>query len=145
MYRIVDISCSLENDLTLEILKESVFKTTKEKLIKRANYYESKEGIVSYGYIYDDMILGLIVLDKTSNDEMIILDIAVRKDKQKLGIGSELLNYVIYELKPRILVAETDDDAVGFYEKKQFEIVNLGGKYPNINRYECRYSNLNNG
>ncbi|MBS6022706.1 MAG: GNAT family N-acetyltransferase [Paeniclostridium sordellii] len=144
MYRIVDISCNLRNDLTLEILKESVFKATKEKLIKRANYYESKEGIVSYGYIYDDMILGLIVLDKISNYEMIILDIAVRKDKQKLGIGSELLNYVIYELKPRILVAETDDDAVGFYEKKQFEIVNLGGKYSNINRYGCRYFNLNN-
>ncbi|MFR8869264.1 GNAT family N-acetyltransferase [Paraclostridium sordellii] len=144
MYRIVDISCSLRNDLTLEILKESVFKPTKEKLIKRVNYYESKSGIVSYGYIYDDMILGLIVLDKTSNDEMIILDIAVKKDKQKLGIGSELLNYVIYELKPRILVAETDDYAVGFYEKKQFEIVNLGGKYSNINRYECRYFNLNN-
>ncbi|CEJ73537.1 ribosomal-protein-alanine acetyltransferase [[Clostridium] sordellii] len=144
MYRIVDISCSLRNDLTLEILKESVFKPTKEKLIKSANYYESKEGIVSYGYICDDMILGLIVLDKTSNDEMIILDIAVRKDKQKLGIGSELLNYVIYGLKPRILVAETDDDAVGFYEKKQFEIVNLGEKHSNINRYECRYFNLYN-
>lgn len=145
MYRIVDISCSLKNDLILEILKESVFNPTKEKLIKRVNYYESKEGIVSYGYIYDDVVLGLIVLDKTSKDEMIILDIAVRKDKQKLGIGSELLNYVIYELKPRVLVAETDDDAVGFYEKKQFEIVNLGGKYSNINRYECRYFNLNNG
>lgn len=145
MYRIVDISCSLKSDFILEVLKESVFKPTKEKLIKRVNYYESKSGIVSYGYIYDDMILGLIVLDKTSNDEMIILDIAVRKDKQKLGIGSELLNYVIYELKPRILVAETDDDAVGFYEKKQFEIVNLGEKYSNINRYECIYFNLNNG
>ncbi|MCR1847826.1 GNAT family N-acetyltransferase [Paeniclostridium sordellii] len=144
MYRIVDISCNLRNDLTLEILKESVFKSTKEKLIKRANYYESKDGIVSYGYIYDDVVLGLIVLDKISKYEMIILDIAVRKDKQKLGIGSELLNYVIYELKPRILVAETDDDAVGFYKKKQFEIVNLGGKYSNINRYECRYFNLNN-
>ncbi|CEN31196.1 ribosomal-protein-alanine acetyltransferase [[Clostridium] sordellii] len=145
MYRIVDISCSLKNDSTLKILKESVFKPTKEKLIKRANYYESKAGIVSYGYIYDDVILGLIVLDKTSNDEMIILDIAVRKDKQKLGIGSELLNYVICEFKPRILVTETDDDAVGFYEKKQFEIVNLGRKYLNISRYECRYFNLNNG
>ena len=145
MYRIVDISCSLKNGSILEVLKESVFKPTKEKLIKRVNYYENKSGIVSYGYIYDDMILGLIVLDKTSNDEMIILDIAVRKDKQKLGIGSELLNYVIYELKPRSLVAETDDDAVGFYEKKQFEIVNLVGKYSNINRYECSYFNLNNG
>ncbi|CEO34752.1 ribosomal-protein-alanine acetyltransferase [[Clostridium] sordellii] len=144
MYRIVDISCRLKNDSTLEILKERVFKPTKEKLIKRVNYYENKKGIVSYGYIYDYMILGLIVLEKINKNKMIILDIAVRRNKQKLGIGSELLNYVIYELKPRILVAETDDDAVGFYEKKQFEIVNLGKKYSNINRYECRYFNLYN-
>lgn len=144
IYRIVDITCSLKNDSTLEILKESVFNPTKEKLIKRANHYENKDGIVSYGYMYDNMILGLIVLDNTSKNEMIILDIAVKKDKQKLGIGRDLLNYVICELKPRILVAETDDDAVGFYEKNKFEIVNLGEKYSNINRYECKYFNLTN-
>ena len=144
MYRIVDISCSLKNDSVLEILKQSVFDPTKEKVIKRATYYENKDGIVSYGYIYDDMILGLIVLDNTSKDEMIILDIAVKKDKQKLGIGRDLLNYVICELKPRILVAETDDDAVGFYEKNKFKIANLGEKYSNNNRYECKYFNLTN-
>lgn len=144
IYRIVDITCSLKNDSTLEILKESVFNPTKEKVIKRANHYENKDGIVSYGYMYDNMILGLIVLNNTNKDEMIILDIAVKKDKQKLGIGRDLLNYVICELKPKILVAETDDDAVGFYEKNKFEIVNLGEKYSNINRYECKYFNLTN-
>ena len=144
IYRIVDITCNLKNDSTLEILKQSVFNPTKEKVIKRANHYENKDGIVSYGYMYDNMILGLIVLDNTSKNEMIILDIAVKKDKQKLGIGRDLLNYVICELKPRILVAETDDDAVGFYEKNKFEIVNLGEKYSNINRYECKYFNLTN-
>lgn len=144
MYRIVDISCSLKNDSVLEILKQSVFDPTKEKVIKRAIHHENKDGIVSYGYIYDDMILGLIVLDNTSKDEMIILDIAVKKYKQKLGIGRCLLNYVICELKPRVLVAETDDDAVGFYEKNKFKIVNLGEKYSNNNRYECKYFNLTN-
>jgi ribosomal protein S18 acetylase RimI-like enzyme len=144
MHRIGDISCSLKNDSTLEILKESAFNPTKEKLLKRATYYENKEDVVSYGYIYDDMILGLIVLDNTSKDEVIILDIAVKKDKQNLGIGSELLNYVICELKPRVLVAETDDDAIGFYKKNKFEIVNLGEKYSGINRYECKYFNLTN-
>lgn len=141
MHKIVDISGSLSNDSNLEILKESVFESTKEKLIKRANYYEDTNGIVSYGYAYDDVILGLIVLDIKNKDEIIILDIAVKKDNQKRGVGKALLNYVLCELKPKILIAETDDDAVGFYKKSQFEIVNLGEKYLNNTRYECKYFN----
>ncbi|MDU3803469.1 hypothetical protein [Paraclostridium bifermentans] len=42
MHKIVDISGSLSNDSNLEILKKSVFEPTKEKLIKRANYYEEQ-------------------------------------------------------------------------------------------------------
>ncbi|WP_195336742.1 GNAT family N-acetyltransferase [Paraclostridium bifermentans] len=141
MHEIVDISNSLSNHTNLEILKESVFEPTKEKLIKRANYYQSADGVVSYGYVYNDVILGLIVLDIKNKDEMVILDIAVKKDNQKSGIGKDLLNYVLYELKPKILIAETDDDAVGFYKKNKFEIVNLGEKYSNTNRYECKYFN----
>lgn len=141
MYKIVNISGSLSNDSNLEILKESVFEPTKEKLIKRANYYEDTNGIVSYGYAYDDVILGLIVLDIKNKDEIVILDIAVKKDNQKRGIGKALLNYVLCELKPKILIAETDDDAVGFYKKNKFEIVNLEEKYLNNTRYECKYFN----
>ena len=139
MYEIADISHGIKNDSTLEILKESMFNPTEEKVIQRANFYENKKGIVSYGYIYDDIILGLIVLDTTSKDEVIILDIAVRGDKQKIGIGSTLINYVIHQLKPRALVAETDDDAVDFYKKNKFKIVNLGEKYSNVNRYKCEF------
>ena len=117
MYKIVNISGSLSNDSNLEILKESVFEPTKEKLIKRANYYENTDGVVSYGYAYNDVILGLIVLDTTNKDEIVILDIAVKKDHQKRGVGKALLNYVLFELEPKILIAETDDDAVGFYKK----------------------------
>lgn len=141
MYKIVNISGSLSNDSNLEILKESVFEPTKEKLIKRADYYENTNGIVSYGYAYDDVILGLIVLDTKNKDEIVILDIAVKKDTQKRGIGKALLNYVICELEPKILIAETDDDAVGFYKKNKFEIVNLREKYLNNTRYECKYFN----
>lgn len=35
MHKIVDISGSLNNDLNLEILKESVFEPTKEKSINK--------------------------------------------------------------------------------------------------------------
>lgn len=141
MYKIVDISGSLSNDSNLEILKESVFEPTKEKLIKRAIYYENTDGVVSYGYAYNDVILGLIVLDVKNKDEIIILDIAVKKDHQKRGVGKALLNYVLFELEPKILIAETDDDAVGFYKNNKFEIVNLGEKYLNNTRYECKYFN----
>lgn len=144
MHKIVDISGSLNDDSNLEILKESVFEPTKQKLIKRANYYEYTNGIVSYGYAYNDVIIGLIVLDTKNKDEIVILDIAVKKDNQKRGVGKALLNYVLCELKPKILIAEIDDDAVGFYKKSQFEIVNLRKKYLNNTRYECKYFNKKN-
>lgn len=51
------------------------------------------------------------------------------------------MNYVLCELKPKILIAETDYAAVGFYKKSQFKIVNLGEKYLNNTRYECKYFN----
>jgi ribosomal protein S18 acetylase RimI-like enzyme len=56
-----------------------------------------------------------------------------------MGIGKKLIEYSFYHLKPSILVAETDDDAVEFYRRCGFIINSLGEKYPDIVRYECRY------
>lgn len=139
MYKIIDIKSNLNTDTVLEVLKESVFNPIKEKLLKRVNYYQNKESIVSYGYLSDDIILGLIVIDTANKDGITILDIAVRKDQQRNGVGRKLLNHVIVQYNPKVLIAEIDDDAVEFYRKNGFEIFNLGGKFSNCIRYECKY------
>lgn len=139
MYKIIDIKSNLNTDTALEVLKESVFNPTKEKLSKRASYYQNKESIVSYGYLSGDIILGLIVIDTANKDEITILDIAVRKDQQRNGFGRKLLNHVIVKYNPKVLIAETDDDAVEFYRKNGFEIFNLEERFSNCIRYECKY------
>ncbi|MCR8746836.1 GNAT family N-acetyltransferase [Romboutsia lituseburensis] len=81
----------------------------------------------------------IIVLDITNTNKVVILNIAVNKCMQFKGIGSKLIDYSIESLNPKMLIAETDDDAVDFYKKYGFKIKSLGEKYGNCNRYECKY------
>lgn len=136
---IINIKPFLKSPDVLSILAESVYMPSKEKLIKRANMYINSINTVAYGYKDNDVIFGLIVLDISNKEEIVILDIAVNKSKQCNGIGRKLIDYALYDLKPKILIAETDDEAVEFYRKCGFIVRNLGEKYPNVVRYECRY------
>lgn len=139
MSLIIDIKPILKTPNVLAILAESVYMPTEERLKKRADGYINNSNVLVYGYKVDNIIYGLIVLDITQKEEIVILDIAVNKGNQHIGIGRKLVEYTLFNLKPNILIAETDDDAVDFYRKCGFVISNLGGKYPNIIRYECKY------
>lgn len=46
--------------------------------------------------------------------------------------------FCVETFKPDTIIAETDDDAVGFYRKVGFSVLPLGDKYnTGINRYLC--------
>lgn len=135
---IIDIKSILKSPDILAILAESVYMSTEEKLNTRADEYINNDNVVVYGYKDDGAISGLIVLDITQRKEIIILDIAVEKSNQHSGIGKKLIDYTLDNLKPNILIAETDDEAINFYRKCEFAINSLGEKYPNIIRYECK-------
>ncbi|AFK86105.1 GNAT family N-acetyltransferase [Thermoanaerobacterium saccharolyticum] len=141
MEEIRDIKVILKTSDITRVLAESVYNPTQERLMSRVDEYTNNTNVAAFGYIVDGSICGVIVLDTAQKEKIIILDIAVSKSSQHLGIGSKLINYVLVCLKPSIILAETDDDAVGFYRKYGFEINNLGEKYPNIKRYECKYVN----
>lgn len=136
---IIDIKPVLKLPDVLVVFAESVYMPTKEKLSKKADEYVNNSNVVVYGYKDEGAICGLIVLDITNKEEISILDIAVEKSNQHKGIGRRLIYYSLYNLKPNILIAETDDEAVDFYRKCGFIINNLGEKYPGIIRYKCHY------
>ncbi|PSC77189.1 N-acetyltransferase, partial [Mammaliicoccus sciuri] len=52
-------------------------------------------------------------------------------------LGNEIINKIHQLFPKQKLVAETDNDAVGFYIKLGFKIISLGEKYPGIIRYKC--------
>lgn len=48
-----------------------------------------------------------------------------------------MINDSMKKLFIKTLMAETDDDAIGFYRNTGFTIEELGEKYEGIRRYKC--------
>ncbi len=72
------------------------------------------------------------------SDAAVIRHIAVRRDAQRGGIGRRLLHEVT-EMHPSLWVeAETDAEAIGFYERCGFEVLSLGERYPGTERFTVR-------
>ncbi len=134
---IIDIKGNLHDKRVLSLISHSQYMPTKEKLNSLADRFESDEDIFAFACVCDNFVGGVIVLKRTARGEFEIKSIAADPTRRNKGIASKLVRYAADTLKCKSIVAETDDDAVGFYRKCGFEIVTLGEKYPDIVRYLC--------
>ena len=84
----------------------------------------------------DGSIEGMLILDKEKAE---IVGIAVDPKCRKTGIGRFLIEQVMLLEKLKSLYAQTDDDAVLFYQKCGFEVKKLVREYPDgkVVRYDC--------
>jgi ribosomal protein S18 acetylase RimI-like enzyme len=76
-------------------------------------------------------------------EEPELLHLAVRKDKRRRGFGRTLIKALIDAFIIDTLAVWTDEDAVGFYEKIGFNIVNEIQTLNGLVRYKLRFSALN--
>lgn len=65
--------------------------------------------------------------------------IAVDPLERGKGYGRVLIAEVIEKEQPKLVFAETDEEAVDFYRSLGFEIVSLGEQYPGVERFRCTY------
>jgi ribosomal protein S18 acetylase RimI-like enzyme len=65
---------------------------------------------------------------------------AVDAGERNRGVGKELVLAAMASVPCILFVAETDPDAVGFYERCGFTIISLGEKYPGVERFACTYT-----
>lgn len=137
--KIENIKNCLNNIDTLHIIAQSMYMPTEDKINALVNKYLKNQDIIVYGYTVENQVQGIIVLEVTDINNIVILNIAVDRIMQFKGIGRNLIEYSIRTFKPETLIAETDDDAIDFYKKCGFEIMSIGKKYGNSNRYECKY------
>ncbi|NLK96323.1 MAG: GNAT family N-acetyltransferase [Clostridiales bacterium] len=138
MEQIIEAKSLLKTKDLLPIFAESVYNPTEERLNNRADKYITNQSTAIFAIKNNDTYKGIIILDINNIKEITILEIAVTNNCQKSGIGSSLINHCIKTFKPNDIVAETDDDAVGFYKKLGFDILSLGDKYRvGITRYRC--------
>nr|WP_301173380.1 GNAT family N-acetyltransferase [Brevibacillus nitrificans] len=63
----------------------------------------------------------------------------MRAANREHGYGSQLIDLLIQKYKRKMIAAETDQEAVGFYRKYGFQIKSLGEKYTGVEQFHCVY------
>lgn len=91
-----------------------------------------------YVWVEDDREAVGLIGWRFRGDSLEILHIAVDEGKRHQGIGRRLIDAAVALERPREVLAETDHDAVEFYQHYGFSIQSLGEKYPGVERFQCR-------
>ena len=139
MSSIRNIKNSFNTPEMFAVFSECMFMPTWENFTSKAKDFINQTTISIFGWFIGDLIVGIIVVDKLSDEKTEIKGIAVDVGHRKHGIGKQLVQYVCLNLSLSILYAETDDDAILFYKRCGFEteefikIIN-DGEYK---RYKC--------
>ena len=119
----------------LKLLAPSVYNPTHERLLNRARKYREDKNTNIFAYKDIGEYKGIIIF-KVVNNSATILDIAVKHKYQNLGIGSKLIDFIFNGFDAQNITAETDDDAIGFYEKYGFIVTDTKVEF-DTKRYVC--------
>lgn len=133
---IVDVKANLFNPEVLTLLKPSVYNPTPERLKRRAEKYSADKNTFVYACKIDGVYAGIVVL-KMGNDTAEILDIAVKPEHQNCGIGRKLVDFILSQFSVDTITAETDDEALGFYQRCGFAVTSVG-EVCDTKRYFCK-------
>lgn len=117
---IKDIKNIFSTKEVYNVYSACMFKPTYEKHKANSLSFQNDSSVSIYGYFYENSIVGTIVIKETEN-VIEIIGISVVKKERNSGIGTKLIDY-IRENTVKQIIAETDNDAVGFYKKYGFDI-----------------------
>lgn len=127
----------LSDPQMLRLLACSQFEPTAEKLARLVSRVQADESVFAFTHFHGGEPDGILLLREEGESSFVISSIAVAPNARGAGIGSGLLRAAATELGCRLIRAETDGDAVGFYRRCGFDVRSLGEKYPGCVRYAC--------
>ena len=132
---------TLKNEIlqTYEIYKHCMFMPTEEKFNNKVDLFLNDVFVKIFACFEQDKIVGIMVVSFKEQKKIEIIGIAVDVSARGKGIGSYMINQVINNYGLLSVYAETDNDAVWFYQKNGFNIVEFSETYDgaNIVRYKC--------
>jgi len=139
MVAIKNIKSQFDTLEMYNVFSNCLYMPTWDKFIAEAKEYMRNDAINIFGYYEDNRVIGIIVIKQNKNGIFEIKGIAVDSEFRKHGLGKKLIKYVCDKLSICTLLAETDDDAVGFYrrcgfETEKFKRTGDNGEYI---RYKC--------
>lgn len=92
------------------------------------------------GAFTDDILVGMLGV-YIANALITIRHISVLQNFQRQGVGTLLLGEIKKCYEGYRIIAETDEESVGFYAKSGFSCHGFKGKYGNL-RYKCEFYTL---
>ncbi len=139
LHKIKPVS-DLKDEKVLKLLSYSMFEPASEKLMKRAEQYIQNKYAHAIVFTRDEKHIGLCVFE-IKEKVATILDIAVDTHERNKGTATALIDYIRYSFDTHEIVAETDDDAIGFYLKYGFAIAETNIKF-NTKRYTVKFTDV---
>ena len=124
---------------TYEIYKHCMFMPTEEKFNKKIDTFLIDNSIKIFACFNRGEIVGVIVILFLERNKIEIIGIAVVLSARSKGIGSYMIKQVINNYDLLSVYAETDNDAVGFYQKNGFSVTEFSEIYDGekVVRYKC--------
>lgn len=127
----------VDNKIDIHIFKLLELATSTDKVIEEYNSYQQKENRILYGWKDKNAYVACIGIEMLGRRVAEIKHIAVTPNSRNQQLGSKMIHYVEQQLGLQRLIAETDNEAVGFYRSYGFAISSLGEKYPGVERFSC--------
>lgn len=121
------------------IYQQCMYKPDYNIYVRKINDYFNDKNTKIFINMNEDKIVGMLVLTINGDNSAEIIGIAVRGSFQKQGVGSFMIRESAKKMNLHKVLAETDDDAVGFYKNIGFEITKEVKHYENgsVYRYRC--------
>lgn len=120
----------------VDLMATDMFQPTDRRIRERIASYQSADTYL-YACIENGSHLGLVGYRLCGNIAT-VMDIAVRDDMRGQGIGTFLIDRLIQTTCVAQVLAETDEDAVGFYKAYGFTVIDTKTVCDTA-RYLCRY------
>ena len=135
------IELTHKNDIlqTYEIYRHCMFMPTEEKFNNKVDLFLNDIFVKIFACFEQDKIVGIMVVSFKEQKKIEIIGIAVDVSARGKGIGSYMINQVINNYGLLSVYAETDNDAVLFYQKNNFSITEFSEIYDGetVIRYKC--------
>lgn len=124
---------------TYDIYKYCMFMPTTEKFNKKVDSFLSDSYVKIFACLINDKIKGIMVVSFLEQTQAEIIGIAVEEATRGIGIGSFMIREIVKKCSMNYLLAQTDKDAVGFYQKCRFGVTEFTELYngKTVTRYKC--------
>ena len=130
---------------TYEIYKHCMFMPTEEKFNIKVDQYLNDHSVKIFACFEQNKILGVMVGSFIEQKKIEIIGIAVDASVRGKGVGSYMINQIVTYYGLTSVYAETDNDAIGFYQKNNFSITEFSEIYDGetVIRYKCELTQFN--